>query len=117
MKREEHLEICKLCTNRAFDHKRGIICGLTNEIADFEINCTYFKTDEVAIKNKELYEKENPEPTYKTHDAVTPELKVKSAARWFYWISGLTLINAVSAFLGSDISVYIPEDELLDSNI
>ncbi|MFO1487116.1 MAG: GYF domain-containing protein [Verrucomicrobiota bacterium] len=30
------------------------------------------------------------------------EARLKSGASWFYWIAGLSVINSISAFLGSD---------------
>jgi len=35
MTRDQHLEFCSRCTNRKFDSDKGIICGLTNDIATF----------------------------------------------------------------------------------
>ena len=45
MKREEHLKFCKICEEQKFDPKQGIICGLTNQPADFEESCDSFKED------------------------------------------------------------------------
>jgi len=46
MTRQQHLDFCNKCVNRKFDSKLGIICSLTNNIADFEGNCENFKLDE-----------------------------------------------------------------------
>jgi hypothetical protein len=43
MDRQEHLKYCKVSELRKFDFHKGITCGLTNEIADFEGNCIDFK--------------------------------------------------------------------------
>ncbi len=45
MTRNEHLEFCSSCRNRAFDPKQGIICGLTGKIADFDPVCEQFDQD------------------------------------------------------------------------
>ena len=39
MEREEHLKFCSVCTNRSFNPKVWVTCGLTEQIADFEGNC------------------------------------------------------------------------------
>ena len=46
MTRQQQLEFCNKCVNRKFDSKLGIICSLTNNIADFEGNCEKFILDE-----------------------------------------------------------------------
>jgi predicted MFS family arabinose efflux permease len=44
--REIQLQYCQICQNRSFDPKHGIICGLTDEKATFELTCPDFKQDE-----------------------------------------------------------------------
>lgn len=51
MTREEHLKFCNICTKRKFNTQKGIICSLTNEIADFNTTCPNFEKDE-TIKLK-----------------------------------------------------------------
>jgi antitoxin component YwqK of YwqJK toxin-antitoxin module len=46
MTRDQHLEFCKRCKNRAFDPQQGIICGITKKIAAFEGTCENFNLDE-----------------------------------------------------------------------
>lgn len=43
--REEQLESCKICKNKKFDFKRGIICAFTNEPADFAFQCAKIDID------------------------------------------------------------------------
>ena len=45
MTRDQHLEFCGRCTNRKFDADRGIVCGLTNDIAAFESTCDNYSID------------------------------------------------------------------------
>jgi len=52
--REEHLKFCKICTHQKFDSKQGIVCGLTNRIADFQENCKDFNQDSVIKEKLEL---------------------------------------------------------------
>lgn len=42
---KENLEFCKVCKNRKSEKAKGIICGLTNELADFESTCNFFMED------------------------------------------------------------------------
>ncbi len=57
MTRQEHLKFCKVCTKQKFDAKKGIICGLTSEIANFEGNCENFvKDQELSIKEEQKAE-------------------------------------------------------------
>ena len=51
MNREYHLTFCKVCNHQNFDPTKGIVCELTNKIADFE------KTCENYIENPELKNK------------------------------------------------------------
>lgn len=46
MTREQHLAFCKICVNRKNDLEKGILCGLTDKIADFEVECSSFSKDE-----------------------------------------------------------------------
>ena len=43
MTREEHLKFCKICTNKRLDPNKGIVCKLTDAIADFEVECSSFE--------------------------------------------------------------------------
>lgn len=49
MTREERLKFCSICKHQYMDMKRGIVCSLTNEYADFEIKCKNLKIDEDII--------------------------------------------------------------------
>ena len=46
MTREEHLAYCTQCTKRAFDPNKGVTCGLTQEIANFDPTCSNYEQDE-----------------------------------------------------------------------
>jgi hypothetical protein len=59
MEREEHLKFCSVCTNRSFNPKVGITCGLTEQIADFEGNCENYVEDKKEVEsNKKSNEEE-----------------------------------------------------------
>jgi hypothetical protein len=49
MIQEERLKFCRICKNRKSDRSRGIFCGKTNQIADFEETCNLFEENEELI--------------------------------------------------------------------
>lgn len=50
MDRKEHLKFCSVCTNKSFNSKVGVTCGLTEQIADFEGNCENYIEDEKEVE-------------------------------------------------------------------
>lgn len=54
MTREQRLEFCNKCTNRAFNPKSGVTCKLTGALADFENSCESFQLDNQREKEIEL---------------------------------------------------------------
>ncbi|MBN2485550.1 MAG: hypothetical protein JXB34_06225 [Bacteroidales bacterium] len=58
MTRQEQLKYCKTCQNRGFNTRKGIICGLTGDIAGFDVHCPHYQIDERA-QSLERYIKEN----------------------------------------------------------
>jgi len=59
MNREYHLSFCKICKNRKASLKQGLICSLTEKLANFEKDCTSFKADELELeKLKKRFETE-----------------------------------------------------------
>jgi len=95
MTREEHLSYCKICLNRKLDMKQGLVCNLTNKLADFEETCQEFKED--PIKKKEL----DSIPSYQEVENTT---KLNNGAQWFLWIFGLSVINSIILFFGGGVS-------------
>lgn len=57
MTREEHLKFCKNCTKQQFDTRNGIVCSITNKIADFENECPNYEKEETKTVKKELNNK------------------------------------------------------------
>ena len=56
MTRQEQLKWCKRCEHRKNDLNQGIICGLTNRIADFEDQCNTFDENPILKERLELKE-------------------------------------------------------------
>ena len=56
MTRQEHLKFCKVCTHQKKDLDKGIICGLTDKIADFEDSCTsYIEDEKYKLRGSGIY--------------------------------------------------------------
>ena len=51
------LKFCKICKNRELDLKRGLLCKLTGEYADFSGRCVNYDYDEQ--EEKRLYEEQD----------------------------------------------------------
>lgn len=49
MTREQHLAYCKICTNRSFNPQYGIVCSITNQVADFDPTCANFNPQADAV--------------------------------------------------------------------
>jgi rhomboid protease GluP len=50
MNRDKQLEYCKKCKKQAFDMSQGIVCGLTNQKADFTGECEHFELDGTRLR-------------------------------------------------------------------
>jgi len=59
MNRIEHLKFCSICIHQQDDMRKGIICGLTNQIADFDDQCKSFAEDAEIVEHLKLKEIEN----------------------------------------------------------
>lgn len=104
MTRQEHLEFCKKCLNRKFDPKHGVICNLTQRIADFEGDCDNFKLDE-TVKEKAIDNDEfsNKEVINKLDNKVLNKLRPHQD--FYYAITGGLLATLISAVLWAVITV------------
>lgn len=108
MTREEHLKYCKVCENKGYDTSKGIICKLTEDIADFEYNCPNFKGEFV----QEIVE-EKKEPK------LTNESKLNDVIRYFipregFYIAPLIALCTTLIFIVmviSGVHFFLPEIE------
>ena len=68
MTREEKLKFCSVCKYQCLDIKRGIVCGLTNEYADFDTKCKNMEIDaEIASTKSQIsYFELHEVPWYKS---------------------------------------------------
>lgn len=58
MTRDEHIAFCKKCTNRKMDMQQGLLCGITDKVADFEGDCPNFNRDQEVLDTPQI----EPEP-------------------------------------------------------
>ena len=106
MTRTEHLEFCKKCLNRKFDPKQGLICNLTEKIADFEETCSNFKLDETVldkvIENNEI----SSEDIISGLDEKV-KAKLKAHQDFYFAAVGGLVVTLASAVLWAVITVAI----------
>jgi uncharacterized RDD family membrane protein YckC len=50
MDRKAQLAYCKKCKHKKFDIQKGIICALTNDVADFSDVCPHYEGEEIEVK-------------------------------------------------------------------
>lgn len=50
MDRKAQLVYCKKCKHKKFDIQKGIICALTNDLADFTDACQHYDGEEMEVK-------------------------------------------------------------------
>ena len=94
MDRQEHLKFCRICLNRQFDINKGIICKLTNNIADFENYCDHFLKDE-SIWIKETIE-EKSKKSQRKEKKIRNEFKSKKRIKEKLTTEDLYLLLATS---------------------
>lgn len=95
MTREEHLLHCKICTHQKFDSKQGIVCDLTDRIADFEGSCPSFVLNESKKEIEEM----------RTYNQL-PRLNTASQGKRFAnYILDLVFIVIFSSLFGLTIGI------------
>ncbi|GEM_PF-858637 len=58
MTREEQLKLCSVCTHRQMDMHKGMLCGLTQNAANFEGECPNFEQDEKEFQKQQQIQQE-----------------------------------------------------------
>ena len=59
MTKEERIKICKKCSNHILDERYGILCGLSNNFANFQDSCKDFNAMKTSapIIERSVYKK------------------------------------------------------------
>lgn len=99
MTREEHLKFCTICENQKFDPNRGVICGLTDEIANFEDQCPDFKEEAVELSPAgHDYAGQSAGESSAPSEKLLDNTKRASLAINVFW--GICVINFLAAISG-----------------
>ncbi len=107
MIREEHLEYCSVCLHRKMDMKKGLLCGLTQEYADFDTSCEQYEQEHIVLKSGSKEVGQVIETTSKI-----PDNHWKRTA-WF--ALAMVLISSLHAILFIQITVDNPGGSLSDA--
>lgn len=99
MTREEQLVYCKKCSNRKFDPKQGLICGITGEYADFDKTCENFTLDE------SIDEQAADVRTLSVEESQLMINKLKVHQDFYYATVGGLLVALISALIWAMITV------------
>lgn len=57
LSRAQYVAVCETCTHHKSDFKKGIICSLSGEYANFETNCPSYEKDAQAVRHVERMQK------------------------------------------------------------
>lgn len=104
MTREEHVAICRMCTNRKLDIEQGILCKITDQKADFIDECKDFTKDHSVTVDKII---ETAEPVTAQQIQLSDKAleKVKSEQNLGLGIGTSTLVGLLGAALWAVITV------------
>jgi len=119
MTREEQLQYCIVCKNRKMDNAKGLVCGLTNEYADFALHCNEFVEDEKITRRVEL--KKDPVYAFDYED-LSSKNTIESYSKMGWFVLLLLLGFATNIYLkylwildidNQDLSVISIKSELV----
>lgn len=97
MNKNERLKFCKICLNRKFNPKKGLICSLTGEFGDFESDCESF-TKDYSIKIEE---------TKKDRRVIIPDKK-----KHMFLFFTIIFISSIISFLIQKSNFFYSGDQL-----
>lgn len=103
MTRDEHLAFCKKCTKSKFDPQQGLICGITNAIADFDPVCENFEENPHAKAVAPSYQETDGEVVTVLSDEISSKLRPYQDLS--YGIIGGTMAALFSALIWAAITV------------
>ncbi len=103
MTREEHLIFCKKCLNRKFDPQQGLVCKLTDQIAQFEGSCENYDHDETVKEPVEIEERSAREVISQLPSDVRKQLSVHQDI--VYAIIGGLFLSVICAIIWAVITV------------
>ncbi|MCK4662290.1 MAG: hypothetical protein KAT68_05455 [Bacteroidales bacterium] len=95
MTREDQIKFCQVCKNRKFNPQIGLICGLTNEKAQFTDTCESYDEDSELIKREKERAEVNPKKWKKSDDNFIDSYRARLVADFFEIDHRLNSINLV----------------------
>ena len=114
MQLKDKIKICATCQNRKMDIKRGVVCSLTDEKPEFEVQCPEYNSDTAAIECQKDFEQRFG--MFEQNDASIYGNSIKSSS-WFYTIGWLSLINLAVSFFGIKFIFGLGITEILQVNL
>ncbi len=114
MDRKAQLVYCKKCKHKKFDIQKGIICALTNDVADFTDVCLHYDGEEIEVKaaKMELPKQDLPASASKIKRLIN-FLVDRIALYILIMISILMMATVLVGVLGSRIDEINNEKSLL----
>lgn len=114
MQLKDKIKICATCQKRKMDIRRGVVCSLTDEKPEFEVQCPEFNSDTTAIERQKDFEQSFE--MFEQNDASIYGNSIKSSS-WFYTIGWLSLINLAVSFFGIKFIFGLGITEILQVNL
>ncbi len=60
MTREDYVSYCSKCTQQSFDSQKGLVCGLTSDIPNFDTTCADFTAaKKISVADEKLQQDDN----------------------------------------------------------
>lgn len=95
----ERINLCKVCKNRKFSMKKGIVCGLTDEKPSFGVSCDAYIEDSDEIARNKRIEEECEHEDMGILESVTDANEKLRCSNWFSIVGYLSLLNIGLAFI------------------
>lgn len=80
--RQEYVAICETCVKHKGDFKRGIVCSLTDDYANFDTTCPHYEKDELAVKRIARMKQHIQSESASTSGVFEAEAKMLNSGLW-----------------------------------
>lgn len=97
------------------DIRRGIVCSLTDEKPEFEVQCPEYVPDVAAIDQQKVIEQNSSEEYWESDEKFGGK-SIKGAS-WFHTIGVLSFINVLANFVGVAFIFGLGITQLLQLNL
>lgn len=119
MTRDEQLAFCSICKNQKFDPRIGIICSITDRVADFAESCKYFEEDIVLKQKLEVSQKNNLfAMNTASHGKRLANYLLDVVFYWFFAAIFLFFLGIMVAIIApSKVQILAEENELVSYSV